>query len=66
MKRERKIRYERKTKDCYKMEIFTNGKWETILETDDFYEYRELLNKLYSKPWVKHRGGKHREIIKKI
>jgi hypothetical protein len=47
--------YERKTVDYYKMEILKDGKWETILDTTDFYEYRNLLSKLYLKP-IKHRG----------
>ena len=55
--------YERKTVDCYKMEIFKDGKWETILETTDVFEYRKLLNELYLKP-IKHRGKKYRLSIK--
>ena len=36
--------YERKTIDYYKMEQFINGKWETILDTDDYDEYKKNLN----------------------
>lgn len=56
------MKYQRKTVDYYKMEIFSNGKWETILDTDNVYEYRKLLNKLYLKP-TKHKGKKYRRII---
>lgn len=58
--------YERKTVDYYKMEIFSNGKWETILDTDNVYEYRKLLNELYLKPWIKHKGKKYRRITENI
>ena len=53
------MKYQRKTIDYYKMEILKDGKWETILNTTDVYEYRKLLNKLYLKP-IKHRGKKYR------
>ena len=56
------MEYQRKTVDFYKMEIFTNGKWETVLDTDNVYEYRKLLNELYLKPFIKHRGKKYRRI----
>lgn len=54
--------YDRKTIDFYKMEIFTNGKWEIVLDTDNVYEYRKLLEELYLKPWIRHRGKKYRRI----
>lgn len=60
------MKYQRKTVDFYKMEIFIKdtknkkGKWETILDTDNFDEYKKLLNELYLKPWIKRRGKKYR------
>ena len=56
------MEYQRKTIDFYKMEIFTNGKWEIVLDTDNIYEYRKLLEALYLKPWIRHRGKKYRRI----
>lgn len=56
------MEYQRKTIDFYKMEIFTNGKWEIVLDTDNVYEYRKLLEELYLKPWIRHRGKKYRRI----
>ena len=54
--------YERKTIDYYKMEQFINGKWETILDTDDYDEYKKLYNELIWKPRIKYRGKKYRRI----
>lgn len=54
------MEYQRKTVDFYKMEIFTNGKWKIVLDTDNVDEYRKLLNELYLKPFIKHRGKKYR------
>lgn len=54
--------YKRKTVDFYKMEIYTNGEWQTVLDTDNVYEYRKLREELILKPWIKRKGKKYRII----
>jgi hypothetical protein len=61
-KENEEMKYERKTVDFYKMEIFVDGKWVTVFDSDNVYEYKNLLNILYLTPFVKHKGKKYRKI----
>ena len=58
----KKVQYKRKTVDFWKMEVFKNGKWETILNTVNTNEYKELYNKLIITPFIKFRGRKYRRL----
>ena len=57
------MRPERKTVDYYKMELYINGEWVTVLDTKDRGAYKKLLDDLYWSPRIKHRGRKYRKHI---
>jgi hypothetical protein len=47
----------RKTTDFYKIEIYKNGKWELVCDTENKEEYTKVYNDCISKG-IKHRGKK--------